>query len=62
MTIGQITQTQDNITMANESAALQYLRTRNDELEQENKALKMELEEAQYLAQTTFSFIKEIED
>lgn len=62
MTIGQITQTQDNITMANESAALQYLRTRNDELEQENKFLKMELEEAQYLAQTTFSFIKEIED
>tara|TARA_B110000008_G_scaffold276949_1_gene317254 strand:- start:1050 stop:1196 length:147 start_codon:yes stop_codon:yes gene_type:complete len=48
--------------MANESAALQYLRTRNDELEQENKFLKMELEEAQYLAQTTFSFIKEIED
>lgn len=62
MTIGQITQTQDNITMANESAALQYLRTRNDELEKENKSLKMELEEAQYLAQTTFSFIKEIED
>jgi len=62
VTIGQITQTQDNITMANESAALQYLRTRNDELEQENKFLKMELEEAQYLAQTTFSFIKEIED
>lgn len=48
--------------MANETAALQYLRLRNDELENENKALKIELEEAQYLAQTTFSFIKEIED
>ena len=48
--------------MANESAALQYLRTRNDELEKENKSLKIELEEAQYIAQTTFSFIREIED
>jgi hypothetical protein len=45
-----------------ESAALQYLRLRNEELENENKALKVELEEAQHIAQTTFSFIKEIED
>lgn len=62
MTIGQITQTQDNITMANKSAALQYLKLRNEELENENKVLKIELEEAQHIAQATFSFIKEIED
>lgn len=48
--------------MKNESLALQYLKTRNDELENENKDLKIRLEEAQFMAQTTFSFIKEIED
>ena len=48
--------------MKSESVALQYLRTRNEELENENKDLKVRLDEAEHAAQTTFSYIREIED
>ena len=48
--------------MEKESAALQYLRTRNDELENENKDLKVRLDAAEHAAQISFSYIKEIED
>ena len=43
-------------------SSLQYLKLRNEELENENKELKVRLDEAVHAAQVTFSYIKETED
>jgi|TARA_R110000787_G_scaffold253861_1_gene359204 hypothetical protein len=43
-------------------AKLQYLKLIIDELEQEIRVLKERLDAAEHAAQTSFSFIREIED
>lgn len=43
-------------------SSLQYLKLRNEELENENKELKVRLDEVEHAAQVSFSYIKEIEN